>query len=76
MHNRLLLEELVLNSFFIEFKDEETEYNNSVEFTRASKDDTGEALSAVVTRKSIHYLSDPVEMDSRFIIPGISRGQH
>lgn len=76
MHNRLLLEELVLNSFFIERKGNETEYDSSIEFMRAMKDDAIEAISAFVTRKSIHYPSDLVEKDSRFIILGASSGHH
>ncbi|KAF4632487.1 hypothetical protein G7Y89_g5633 [Cudoniella acicularis] len=60
----------------LQLKNEETEYDNSIEFTRASRDDAIEAISAFVTRKSIHYPSGLVEKDSRFIILGTSSGYH
>jgi len=72
----LLLEELVLNSSFVELKDKDTEYDSSIEFMRVSKDDAIKAISALVTRKSTHYPSDLVEKDSRFIILGTSSSHH
>ncbi|KAF8858555.1 hypothetical protein BDZ45DRAFT_802342 [Acephala macrosclerotiorum] len=76
MRTRLLLEELVLNSSFIEVKEKEKEYDSSIKFmpSRASKDDAMGAISAFVTRKSIHYPSDLVNKDPKFILLGTSSG--